>query len=75
MLQQFKELKEREKTNELKHRQLNEELDAYEKKNTDLMIKIKMIESELNGSSESDIANLFEVEIKAKTDKIAQLEQ
>lgn len=29
MLQQFKELKEREKNNELRHRQLNEELDAF----------------------------------------------
>jgi hypothetical protein len=36
-------------------------LDSYEKKNVDLMIKIKMIESELNGASEADIASLFEV--------------
>lgn len=47
----------------------------FEKKNTDLAIKIKMIESELNGSNEGDIATLFENEIKAKADKIAQLER
>lgn len=47
----------------------------YEKKNTDLSIKIKMIESELNGSNEGDIASLFDNEIKAKADKISQLER
>lgn len=32
-----------------------------------------MIESELSGSSEKDIEELFKAEIKAKTDKVAQL--
>jgi chromosome segregation ATPase len=74
LLQQFKELKDREKKNEARHRELNKELDTYERDNTDLTIKIKMIESELNGSTEKDIEELFRAEIKAKTDKIAQLE-